>query len=185
MKVAITGHTEGIGKAIAEACEAAGHEVVGFSRTTGYHLFKDMERVISDAENCDVFINNRYNYTRDQSGQVELLYRMFEKWLGKDKRIINIGSRAGTYTSIGKIDRYSVYKHALDTACEQLNLLRGDMRPRVTNIKPGYVDTESVKNITDKPKLKPEVVAETVMWILNQPPMVHISSISMSHMQFG
>jgi NADP-dependent 3-hydroxy acid dehydrogenase YdfG len=184
MKIGITGHTDGIGKAIAEACEAAGHEVVGFSRTTGYHLFTDIEGVVADAEDCDVFINNRFNYTREQSGQVELLYRMFEKWLGKDKRIINISSRAGTYTSVGKIDRYSVFKHALDTACDQLNLLR-DMRPRVTNIKPGYVDTESIKHITDNPKLKPEAIAETVMWIINQPSMVHISSISMAHMRFG
>ena len=59
MKIAITGHTAGIGKAIAESCEAAGHEVVGFSRTTGYHLFKDLELVVADAEDCDVFINNR------------------------------------------------------------------------------------------------------------------------------
>ncbi len=184
MKIGITGHTDGIGKAIAEACEAAGHEIVGFSRTTGYHLFKDLDAVVADAEDCDVFINNRYNYITEQSGQVELLYRMFEKWLGKDKRIINIGSRAGTYVAVGKIDRYSVHKHALDVATDQLNLLR-DMRPRVTTLKPGYVDTESIKHITSNPKLKPEAVAEAVMWVLNQPRMVHISSISMAHMQFG
>jgi NADP-dependent 3-hydroxy acid dehydrogenase YdfG len=184
MKVAITGHTDGIGKAIAEACEAAGHEVVGFSRSTGYHLFKDLELVVAEAEDCDIFVNNRFNYRREQSGQLELLYRMFEKWIGKDKRIINIGSRAGSYTGMGKIDRYAVHKHALDAACDQLNILR-DMRPRVTNIKPGYVDTASIKHITDHPKLKPEDVAETVMWVLNQPRMVHISSISMAHMKFG
>ena len=33
--------------------------------------------------------------------------------------------------------------------------------------------------------LTPEAVAEAVMWAMNQPPMVHISSISMAHMQFG
>ena len=184
MKIAITGHTTGIGKAIAEACEAAGHEVVGFSRSTGYHLFKDLELVVAAAADCDVFVNNRFNYAYEQSGQLDLLYKMFEQWIGRDKRIINIGSRAGTYHSMGKVDRYATHKHALDTACEQLNILR-DMRPRVTNLKPGYVDTESTKHIANQPKLKPEAVAEAVMWILNQPRMVHISSISMAHMQFG
>jgi NADP-dependent 3-hydroxy acid dehydrogenase YdfG len=113
-----------------------------------------------------------------------MLYRMFELWSGQDKRIINIGSRGGTYISRGVVDQYAVHKHALDAACEQLNGRR-DMRPRVSNIKPGYVDTESVKHITDNPKLKPEAIAEAVMWVLNQPRMVHISSISMAHMQFG
>lgn len=182
MKVGITGHTEGIGKAIAEACEAADYEVVGFSRATGYHLFKDMELVVEAAEDCDVFVNNRYHYF--DTGQVELLYKMYEKWLGVDKRIINIGSRAGTYTCRGVIDRYAVHKHALDAACDQLNGMR-DMRPRVTNLKPGYVDTASVKHRIDQPKLEPEVIAEAVMWVLNQPPMVHIPTISMVHMQFG
>ena len=72
MKIAITGHTEGIGKAIAEACMDAGHEVVGFSRSTGHHLFKDIESVVAEAEACDVFVNNRYDYHNDRSGQIEL-----------------------------------------------------------------------------------------------------------------
>lgn len=184
MKIGITGHTSGIGKAIAEAAAEAGHEVVGFSRSTGYHLFTDLELVVANAAECDVFVNNRYNYKNDQSGQLELLYRMFETWQGQNKRIINIGSRAGSYISFGNIDRYAVHKKALDSACDQLNML-GDMRPSVSNLKPGFVDTNSVTHIKNKPKLKPEAVAEAVMWILNQPPMVHISSISMAHMQFG
>lgn len=182
MKIGITGHTDGIGKAIADACIAAGHEVVGFSRSTGYNLFQDREELLADAEDCDVFVNNRFEYNNAQ--QTELLYKMFDLWRGKDKRIINIGSRAGTYPCRGVVDRYAVHKHALDTACEQLTWMN-DMRPRVTNIKPGYVDTKSVKDITDHPKLKPEAVAEAVMWVLNQPPMVHISAISMAHMKFG
>ncbi len=121
MKVAITGHTSGIGSAIAKACTTAGHEVVGFSRDTGHHLFKDLELVVAEAADCDVFVNNRYNYKYEQSGQLELLYRMFESWRGQNKRIINIGSRAGTCTNRGAIDRYAIYKHALDTATDQLN----------------------------------------------------------------
>lgn len=160
----------------------AGYEVLGFSRSNGYYLFTDMDSVVAEAKDCDVFVNNRYNY--NDFGQVEMLYKMVNAWSGQDKRIINIGSRAGTYPTMGKIDKYAVYKHALDTACDQLNIRR-DLRPRVTNIKPGYVDTDAVKHITHSPKLDPIDVANVVMWIINQPPMVHISSISMAHMQFG
>jgi len=182
MKIAITGHTNGIGKAIADACEAEGHEVVGFSRSTGYYLFTDIDAVVNDADDCDVFVNNRYHY--HNSGQLDLLYKMFNQWRHQDKQIINIGSRSGTYPAMGRIDPYAVNKQALDTACEQLNILR-DLRPRVTNIKPGYVDTFSVKHITDQPKLKPEAVAEAVIWVINQPKLVHVSSVSLAHMQYG
>lgn len=180
MKIAITGHTDGIGKAIAEACEAAGHEVVGFSRATGYHLFKDMKLVADAAEDCDVFVNNRYTYF--DTGQLEMLYQMFELWKGEDKRIINIGSRAGTYPCRGMVDRYAVHKKALDAACDQLNGVPS-MRPRVTNIKPGYVDTASVKN-NNALKLKPETIAEAVVWTLSQPRAVHISTIALAHMPY-
>lgn len=181
MKIAITGHTVGIGKAIADACEAESHEVVGFSRTTGYTLFNDIDKVVADSENCDVFVNNRYDYYNAE--QVELLYRMFESWRGQDKRIVNISSRAGTYSNRGIPDRYAIHKQALDAACDQLNGVR-DMRPRVTNLKPGYVDTPGQKGHFE-PKLSPEKIAEIFMWILNQPRMVHISSVSMTHIKFG
>ena len=37
-KIAITGYTSGIGKAIYEMGESYGHDMVGFSRATGFNL---------------------------------------------------------------------------------------------------------------------------------------------------
>ena len=182
MKIAITGHTKGIGLAIADACRAARHEVQGFSRTTGYSLPQDMNRIMIDAFSCDVCDNNRYNYHDDT--QLEMLYRMYEIWKGQEKRIINLGSRAGMYPFRNKphVDRYAINKHALDAACIQLGGTR-DMRPLVTNIKPGYVGTDSVADI-DVPKLTSKEVADTFMWILEQPPHIHISEIGIMHTRF-
>jgi nucleoside-diphosphate-sugar epimerase len=38
MKIAITGHTAGIGKALAEIYANKGHEIVGLSRRNGYNI---------------------------------------------------------------------------------------------------------------------------------------------------
>ena len=60
MKIVITGHTSGIGKCLYDKFITFGHEVIGVSRTTGYDLNTDVDRVVELAENCDLFVNNCY-----------------------------------------------------------------------------------------------------------------------------
>jgi len=57
-KIAITGHTKGIGLALANYYTDLGIEVVGFSRTNGYDISKgvDQERIINESQDCDLFI---------------------------------------------------------------------------------------------------------------------------------
>jgi NADP-dependent 3-hydroxy acid dehydrogenase YdfG len=176
VKVAITGHTSGIGLAIADAFRARGAEIVGLSRSTGYDL-TDREKVVGAAAACDIFVNNRHQYNDDT--QLQLLFRLADEWKGQDKTIINLGSRAGECFVLGRMDPYSVYKHALDAASQQL-FNRPDQRPRVVNIRPGFVDTESVKG-TQVPKLSPGDVANVVMWVIDQPAHVYVSSVTLSH----
>ena len=176
MRVAITGHTSGIGLAIAEAFRARGAEIVGLSRSTGYDL-ADRDKVVSAAADCDIFVNNRHQYNDDT--QLQLLFRLADEWKGRDKTIVNLGSRAGECYVLGRQDPYSVYKHALDAACQQL-FNRADQRPRVVNIRPGFVDTDSVKG-TQVKKLTPADVSNVVMWVLEQPPHVYISSVTLAH----
>ena len=57
MKIALTGHTKGIGLATKELLEADGHEVVGFSRTNGFNVMRP-KNIVKNALDCDVFINN-------------------------------------------------------------------------------------------------------------------------------
>ena len=177
MKVAITGHTSGIGLAIADAFRARGDEVVGMSRSNGYDLAKKRSKVVKVASKCDVFVNNRHQYNDDT--QLQLLFAMAEAWDGQDKTIVNLGSRAGEWYLHGQSDAYSVYKHALDAACQQL-FNRPDQRPRVMNVRPGWVDTDSVRRVR-APKLSPQDVARVVMWMIDQPRHVLISSVTLSH----
>lgn len=177
MKVAITGHTSGIGLAIANAFRARGDEILGLSRSTGYDLTEHRDKIVEAAANSDIFVNNRHQYNDDT--QLQLLFRLADEWKGQDKTIINLGSRAGECYLLGRPDPYSVYKHALDAACQQF-FNRPDQRPRVVNIRPGWVDTESVKG-RPVPKLSPDDVAKVVMWVIDQPTHVYVSSVTLAH----
>ena len=91
MKIAITGHTHGIGKAFAEQLSKRGHEIIGISRRDG----ENIRRVVHTAtliEPADLFINNaQSNYA-----QTELLYEVWKRWANwmppREKWIWNIST---------------------------------------------------------------------------------------------
>ena len=87
MKVALTGHTSGIGKAIFERLSP---NAKGFSRSTGYDInnYADRVRIIEEATDCDIFINNASG-----NGQTYLAIELFRKWKDTNKIIINVGSK--------------------------------------------------------------------------------------------
>jgi hypothetical protein len=86
--IAITGHTQGIGKC---AFERLSPNIIGFSKSTGYDItnFSDRKRIIDESVNCDVFINN----ATAEFGQTLLFLELFEAWKDSNKTIINVGSR--------------------------------------------------------------------------------------------
>jgi len=59
MKIAITGHTSGIGKALYDYY-SVNNEVIGFSRSNGYNLPNSLSDVIEESKGCDLFINSCY-----------------------------------------------------------------------------------------------------------------------------
>ena len=58
MKVAITGHTNGIGLGLHNYFVEKGHEVLGFSRSNGYTMPEANDRILSQIIDCDLFVNN-------------------------------------------------------------------------------------------------------------------------------
>lgn len=111
MKIIITGHTTGIGKFLYDEFVKHGDEVIGVSRSTGYTLPDDIDRVIELSSDCDMFINN----TSD--GQLELL----EKLHDKVDKIIVMGSIAGDYHQLIQ-SKYSATKQELAQKCKELSL---------------------------------------------------------------
>jgi len=59
MKIAITGHTSGLGKFLFDEYSLY-HDCIGFSRSNGYDLEKDHNIIVKQIESCDLFINNSF-----------------------------------------------------------------------------------------------------------------------------
>ena len=172
LKIAITGHTKGIGKACAELLGQE-HEIHGMSRSNGFDI-NNTKPIIMMTNSCDVFINNAYSGTK----QSELFDELFNLWRTDDtKTIVNINSRSkydGVRTTL-----YGADKKHLDHIAQSNVFSDMNKRVRVININPGYVDTDMIPDrAKDYNKLTPMKVAETIKWCLDQPQEVEINELS-------
>lgn len=183
MKIAITGHTSGIGLATANLMESLGHDVEGFSRHNGWDFTQPECRddFITELKNgYDCFVNNAYPHKHYQSMegffQVELLNRAWLLWEKmENKKIVVIGSsKADDLKSY--YHPFSVHKKAIDLTCQQLRNTRA--WPQIINIKPHYVDTQVIKHLNNVAKNTPEEVAELIAWALTSSVKVHDLSFS-------
>lgn len=140
--VAITGHTSGIGKAMAEYFTAKDYQVLGFSRSNGYDICKenDRYRIVSESKNADVFVNNAYNFKTDDTSQTTLLKSMTAEWQNQSKLIVNVSSIGGDFAN-NKVP-YNVNKAQQD---EHLKIISHTTKHlRTINLKPFWVATEWV-----------------------------------------
>ena len=136
MKIAITGHTAGIGQAFAKILEARGHEIVGLSKRTGDNI-RVIPKIADKIAPCDLFINNA------QAGyaQTELLFEMARRWGGQYKHIWVIGTMmTQKVLAPEEFIEYYNQKQTLDAAVAQI---RQQYRtPLLTVIRPGGVATQ-------------------------------------------
>jgi len=159
LKVAITGHTKGIGAAFAEYFKE--ENVFGFSRENGWDLEKKTacDALLKNVKDFDVFINNA-----PVTNQEYLFDEMYKLWRGKNKSIINLSSSAGDISKdnseqldnllpvssseqkerIKHFKKYCETKRSLDNKISQTSILGNvlhDGKPYVLNMKPGGVDS--------------------------------------------
>lgn len=90
VKIAITGHTSGLGKALHDSLIMNGHEIFGMSRSNGYDVESDFNKIADIAVHSDIFINNVHCGT-SQAKFIENLY-------GKVK-LITCGSMGADYVT--------------------------------------------------------------------------------------
>jgi NADP-dependent 3-hydroxy acid dehydrogenase YdfG len=175
MKIAITGHTKGIGKATIDLLTSNGYEVIGFSRQNGWDFNDPSTRkdFISELKkgNYDCFINNAYphKYYQNMEGffQVELLNQAWLLWeKDSSKTIIVIGSNNAD-NGKNYFHPFSIHKRALDETCKQLRNTRS--WPHIINIKPSYVDTQVISHLNNVSKSSPDQVAELILWTIANP----------------
>ena len=92
MKIAITGHSAGIGQALTKQYEARGHEIIGLSKRHGHNI-RNIPKIADQIEPCDMFVNNA------QAGfaQTELLFEMARRWKDTKKHIVVISTMMTEY----------------------------------------------------------------------------------------
>lgn len=113
-KIIITGHTRGIGKAIYDKFkEISCREIVGMSRTNGYDLEQDFDKIVAEAEGCEIFINNAY------CEQQQL--RLVEALKDKVDMMIVMGSVSRLYPELIPTE-YVANKQALAEACRLISV---------------------------------------------------------------
>ena len=91
MNIAITGHKNGIGKAIFNLLKKEGHFVVGYDIEEGFDIedVSTQQEILDLSKDYDVFINNAHS----MNSQIELFDMFFNEWQMQDnKHIINISS---------------------------------------------------------------------------------------------
>ena len=142
MKIAITGHTAGIGQALAEVYY--GNEIIGMSKRDGNNI-RNILKICDQIEPCDMFINNA------QAGysQTELLFEMTKRWQGTKKHIIVISTmmtQEPTSSLPGlDMDAYRVQKIALEEAVKQIR--NQHLGVKLTIVRPGNIATSPDKTV--------------------------------------
>lgn len=142
MKIAITGHTAGIGRELAEALY--GNEIVGISKRDGNNI-RNIPKICDLIEPCDIFINNA------QAGyaQTELLFEMANRWQGTGKHIIVISTMM-TQDPVSVLpgldmDQYRIQKVALEESVKQIRNRRLGLK--ITIVRPGNIATSADKTV--------------------------------------
>jgi hypothetical protein len=108
-KIVITGHTKGIGKAIFDKfTEVSCHEIIGMSRSNGYDIEKDFDKIVQEATGADFFVNNAY-----RDGQQ---LKLFHALKDKVNMMVVMGSVSRHYPELIPTD-YVHDKQALAEAC--------------------------------------------------------------------
>ena len=146
MKIAITGHKKGIGKAFAEQLSARGHEIIGISRSDGENI-RRTAHTASLIEPCDMLINNAIS----MYAQTELLFEVWHRWqdIKETHYIWNISTQLCEQDhdidikgiTFRESMQYRNQKMALELAHHQLNFQPSNIK--MSLIRPGDVRTQT------------------------------------------
>ena len=166
MKVAITGHTRGLGFACAMLFVNSEHTVLGLSRSNGYDI-NDTDKIIDAVRDCDVFINNAY----DGQNQSILLDRLFSHWANTNKIIINIGSIITVYPRLEKERdhepwEYRDHKQSLEQTFRYLSLQPHTCQMQL--VSPGAIDTKMIAHLNCA-KMQADNVAQIIYSVMFNP----------------
>ena len=170
-KIAIEGHTRVIGKASADLYKKKVFEVLGLSRSNGFDIIQDQEKIIECIDGSDLVVLNAHA----DRGQLNLLKRIYGLYAFDKMKVAVITSTSGLdeEPDYGQFEIWDKFKYV--QYCEIKKELIGYItelqeelisKPlSVYDICPDVVDTEMTKGLWEHlPKLKAQEVAEAVRY---------------------
>ena len=146
-KVAVTGHTSGIGKEIYEYCQFHGALVKGYSRSNGFDLKEGTGDTIINAilrDDPEVVFNHAW-YPRAQNKILKILHT---QWADREKVIINTGS-ATCYYSIGASIYESDKAELRDYCIAKATDYPYKNKCRLHNVSMGWTNSKILDGVED------------------------------------
>lgn len=147
--VLITGGNRGVGR---EIFDYFAPNSLSLSRSNGFDIKEMQEEILLRSLEFDIFIN--YAHNGEFSGQVELLYALFNYWKNKGKNgyIFNVGSYS-SFNISKEFKRFSVLKYSLDVANRQCckEIENNSYGFRMTNLRLGkLIQNEGETGVSSK-----------------------------------
>ncbi len=159
-KIIITGHTHGLGKAIYDKFkEISCREIVGMSRSNGYDIEKDFDKIVEEASGAELFINNAY---RDQQQ-----LKLFHALKNKVDMMVVMGSVSRFYPELIPT-QYVHDKQTLAEAC-RLESLNPDSIP-ILHLDLSFIEGTEVNEddptafTSDYTTTKSDIVDTIIFW---------------------
>ncbi len=169
MKIAITGHSSGIGRQIDTilSLTETDWEVRGYSKSNGHNIADDDgDKIIQTLLDYDpdVVFNNAY-YPKMQT---KIMQHLYSKWADKPKVIINTGSISGHLSDI--LDSESDYvkdkKEMQEFVIKSSFNYPWNNKTRLYNISFSFVNTNLVTKTTKDLKFDLMIDEEKAAWML-------------------
>ena len=168
-KIAVIGHTKGIGKAICDLYKKKKYEVIGMSRSNGHDIIHDQEKIIENIQGCDLVVLNAHA----DRGQLNLLKRIYGLYAFDKMKVAVITSTSGLdeepdYSQFQIWDKfkYVQYCEIKKELIEYIEELQQELISKplsVYDVCPDVVDTDMIKGLwQDLPKLSVHEVADAV-----------------------
>jgi len=160
MKIAITGHTSGIGKEIYDKFkEVSCREIIGMSRSNGYDIEHDFDKIVEEATGAEMFINNAYR------GSQQL--KLFHALKNKVDMMVVMGSVSRFYPNLILTD-YVNDKQDLAEAC-RLESINPNGIP-ILHLDLGFIEGTQINNndpaafVSDYNITKQDIVDTIIFW---------------------
>ena len=170
-KIAIIGHTKGIGKAIADLYERKNYKVIGLSRSNGHDIVTEQDKILEQIDGCGLVVINAHA----GRGQLNLLKRIYGRHAFDRMKVAVITSTSGTdegqdYNEFKVWNKfeYVQYCEIKKELMEYITELQEELLEKplsVYDICPDVVDTDMTKGLWENlPKLNAEEVADAVQY---------------------